>query len=72
MKRLATLALAAAALSAGVASAQYDPFWDVNKSVEQSQRAQSATRADAHRDTYKAPARFQPAPLEQQTNYGPA
>jgi hypothetical protein len=69
MKRIVTLALVTAAFGAGVANAQYDPYWDVNRgnrndatTVEQSQQ----------RQTNKAPSRFQPAPLEQQTNYNPA
>lgn len=67
MKRIVTLALVTAAFGAGVANAQYDPYWDTNRA----NRVQGTT-VEQPRQTENAPSRFQPAPLEQQTNYNPA
>lgn len=68
MKRIAILALAASALSAGIANAQYDPYWDVNRGAAQTvqgakEKAQGQTRSES---------RLKAAPLDQQTNYSPS
>lgn len=68
MKRIAIFALAASALSAGIANAQYDPYWDVNRGAVQTvqgakEKANGQTRHES---------RLKAAPLEQQTNYNPA